>query len=388
MVVGRPVADVGEGVEVLGADTEQVDSVFVDEVPQAGWPGMHDVAVDGDDRDARRERRRQPVPHHPPARGDVEQTVARRQIGVELVLLEVGQQHPSGAVDDALGSAGRAAGVQDVPRVVEAAAGERGGCAAVRGEEGVPVGPEGDGALHARQAGDDLVLHGAAVVAGPAVVVAVDGEQDRGLDLAEPVEDAVGAEVGAGRGEHRADGHGTEHRHHGLDPVGQPRRDPIALGHPDGRQGAGHRADLGREAVPADGPGAVLVDRDDGRAVPGVLEEVLHDAERCVGEEPGLSHRGAGLEDPVAGLADDTTRLPHRPPEHLGLGDRPTVQRLVAVVAGAGHERGHAGDGHTFRRGGPQRRRRHGASIIGAGMWVAPPMRGRSTSGISTDPSA
>src|SRR3546814_5771532 len=41
---------------------------------------------------------RSPVPHHPAAGGDVQQAVAGGQVGVELVLLGVLEEHPAGGV--------------------------------------------------------------------------------------------------------------------------------------------------------------------------------------------------------------------------------------------------------------------------------------------------
>jgi len=71
------------------------------------------------DRRIRREHRHQPVPHHPAAGGEVEDAVVRVNVAVELMLLQVLDQRAAGAVNDALGDAGRSGRVQDVERVVE-----------------------------------------------------------------------------------------------------------------------------------------------------------------------------------------------------------------------------------------------------------------------------
>ena len=76
-------------------------------------------AVVEQQRRARGQARDEPVPHHPAAGGEVEQPVARLDVAVQLVLLQVLQQRAAGAVHDALGHAGRARGIQDVERMVE-----------------------------------------------------------------------------------------------------------------------------------------------------------------------------------------------------------------------------------------------------------------------------
>ena len=81
--------------------------------------GMKRRAVVEQDGRARRQHRHQPVPHHPAERREVEDAIARLDVAVELVLLEVLDQRAAGAVDDALGDAGRARGIQDVERMIE-----------------------------------------------------------------------------------------------------------------------------------------------------------------------------------------------------------------------------------------------------------------------------
>ena len=75
--------------------------------------------VEQHDRGAGREPRDQPVPHHPAAGGEVEQSVVRSEVGVQHQLLEVLQQRAAGSVHHALGQSGRAGRVQDVQRVIE-----------------------------------------------------------------------------------------------------------------------------------------------------------------------------------------------------------------------------------------------------------------------------
>ena len=62
----------------------------------------------------------QPVPHHPAAGREVEQPIAGTHVAVQLVLLEMLEQHPAVAMDNAFRHAGRATREHDVERVSEA----------------------------------------------------------------------------------------------------------------------------------------------------------------------------------------------------------------------------------------------------------------------------
>ena len=61
----------------------------------------------------------QPVPHHPPASGEVESAVALLDIAMKLLFLQMLQQGAAGTVHDTFRRAGRARGIQNVERVVE-----------------------------------------------------------------------------------------------------------------------------------------------------------------------------------------------------------------------------------------------------------------------------
>ena len=65
-----------------------------------------------------------PVPHHPAAGGEPEDPVSRLHVGVQAMLLGVGQNGRADAVHDAFRRAGRAGGVEDIERIVESDAGE------------------------------------------------------------------------------------------------------------------------------------------------------------------------------------------------------------------------------------------------------------------------
>ena len=58
------------------------------------------------------------MPHHPGAGCEVEKAVAGADVALDVVFFFVLEEGPDGAVNDAFGFAGRAAGVEDVDWVV------------------------------------------------------------------------------------------------------------------------------------------------------------------------------------------------------------------------------------------------------------------------------
>jgi hypothetical protein len=82
------------------------------------------------------------------------------------------------------------------------------------------------------------------------IVVAVDGEQHLGLDLAEAVEHARDAEIGRAGGPDGTQAGRRQHADHGLGHVGQVAGDPVALAHALGGEAAARRALHGRGLVP------------------------------------------------------------------------------------------------------------------------------------------
>ena len=206
----RAVSGVAHRVDELGRHAEQVDTFRGRQLPQPLGAGVGGVAVVQDDRRPRRRHRRQPVPHHPAARREVQDPVAGTDVEVQLLLLGVGEQHPAAAVHDALGHPGGPGAEQHVPRVVERQRLELDHGAPERFE---PVVPGGGRSRNTRQVGvvaeernhhdlperrqpleDRGQLRGAVEVPA-AVGVAVGRDQDRRGDLGEPVEHPVGSEV-------------------------------------------------------------------------------------------------------------------------------------------------------------------------------------------------
>ena len=113
-----------QGREKFRAGAKDTDGLVVDQVDQALRVGMERRAVIQHHGAACRQRRHQPVPHHPAAGGVVEQAFAGAEITMQAVFLDVLQEYAAGAVDDAFGHAGGAAGVEDVQRLLEGYRGE------------------------------------------------------------------------------------------------------------------------------------------------------------------------------------------------------------------------------------------------------------------------
>ena len=196
-----------------------------------------------------------------------------------------------------------------------------------------------DHVLDGRQAGADLRDPLGERVRLAAVPVAVGGEQDLGLDLAEAVEHAAHAEVGRARGPDRAERGRREHRDDGLGAVRQDARDPIARAHADAAQPRGERADLRaqlRERQLA--ARAVLAGEDQrGRGVV-AAQQVLGVVEPRSGEEARAGHAVVQQIGRVAGLADHLARS-SRPRARTRRAPPPTTATGRRSQAGAARSR-------------------------------------------------
>ena len=306
-----------------------------------GWNG---IAVVEDDARPRRQGHHQPVPHHPPAGGEVEDPVAGADVQLELMFLHELEHHPRTPVDHALGRARCARGVENEQRMVETEGlgGKLGALAG--GQEVVPRDGAGDGRRvgfgiqvgddhhlsHRRQRLSNLSERRHPIEGLAAVGIAVGGQQEHGVDLAEAVHHPRHAEVGGGGTEHRADGGGGDHQHHRLGPVGHPGRHPVAGAHPVSPQGGRRRSDLGAQPVPGQVPGVpVLAPVENRRRVTGrppPVQQVPGHAQPAVGKETGVDHRVARREDPLSLLSQDAHVVPGGVPEPGDVLHAPAVQ--------------------------------------------------------------
>ncbi len=348
-VAPRPGLDAGlhAGGDVGGAGAEHRHAGPLGQLPERVHVWVAGVAVVEDDRGAGEQAGDEEVPHHPTGRREPEEAIAGVGVDVEVELLQVLEQDAALALDDRLGQAGGAGGVEDPERVVEgdaleaqlgALAGGQQLLPAHRAAQGGEVGlgievGEDDGVLEARhlrlEAGDRL----AAVEVLAAVAVAVDGEEDPGLDLGEAVDDAGGAEVGRAAGPDRADARRGEEGDDRLGDVRHVGDDAVAALHAEAAQPRGEGGDLGAQLGPAQlGELAQLGGVQDRRL--GVLlagEDVLGVVEAGAGEPLRAGHL-ARCEDlrPVA-VGPHVEEVPDRPPEPLEVVDRPAPELLVPV---------------------------------------------------------
>jgi hypothetical protein len=196
--------------DVAGGGAEARDPGALCEIPEDVHVGMPRVPVVEHDRGGGEQSGDEEVPHHPPRGGEPEDAVALAGIDVKVQLLQVLEQDPAVALDDRLGKAGGARGIEDPEGVVERHRLEFGigsGTGAfdlrprdaVREARGVGVRVEvrhEDGVLQRGHLALESRDHVHTVEVLAAVAVAVGGEQDLGLDLGEAVHHRPGAEVG------------------------------------------------------------------------------------------------------------------------------------------------------------------------------------------------
>ncbi len=165
-------------------------------------------AIDSDDGGAGQQGRSLPVPHHPATGGEVQEAVFRADVTVQHQFLGMIDQQTAGTVNDALGLAGGAGGVEDVDRMTERQRREARRLAGTGCQGVIPGGNEGagDGGLvrqlldtdHTPERRQAVDQSGKVLLAGEhlaAITVAVHHDQRCRFDLAEAVKDGTNAEV-------------------------------------------------------------------------------------------------------------------------------------------------------------------------------------------------
>ena len=279
---------------------------------------------------------------------------------VEDVLAgEVGvEQVAGGGVDDALGLAGGAAGVEDEEGVLGLGLGRRAGVVLAFDEVGPPdvlvahrdvvLAPlEDDDLLDALALADGLVDVGLERHDLAATPAAVGGDDELRLRVGDAIGDGLAAEAAEDHAVRRAEAGAGEHRDDGLGHHRQVERDDIALLHADRLEAVGEAADLVAQVVVADAADldglVVLVDGlafpEDGRlvAAAGVddaVEAVVAGVDLAAVEPLGVGL--VPLEDGVP-LLVPVQLVGLLGPPGFGLVDRPLVFaaiRLHRVDAG------------------------------------------------------
>ncbi len=346
MVAGGVDARLAAGHDVGGGGAEEGGTGAFGDAPLGAGVREAGAAVVEDDRGAGEEAGDEEVPHHPAGRGVPEEPVLGAEVAVQAELFEVLDEDAALGLDDGLGQAGGAGGVEHPQGVVEGQVLEDGfrvGCRQrfpLQRALGGLAAEERD-MDHRAESGQFAAEFGdrfPAVVLLAAVAVAVDGEQHDGLDLLEAVQDAAGAEVGGAGGPDPADGGGGEEGDDGLGDVREVAADAVARAYAEGAQFGGERADLPAQFGPGDGGGFVgLVDVEEGRFLRAGgrrAQGVFGVVDRGAGEPLGPGHRA------VAQHARPGAREPHVEPfgdglpEDLRLVDGPAVQGRVAAFGG------------------------------------------------------
>jgi len=293
---------------------------------------------------------------------------------MKLVLLQMLQQRPARAMDDAFGHARRAARIHDVDGMIEGKPREAQRRGRHAGKQRLPVlrlveplrpladeGHDGDMA-EARQSGDDL---GELVVARQnlaRIAIAVAGNEHLGLDLAETIEHAPDAEIGRAGGEDRAEARRGEHGDDRFRAVRHEGRDAVARLDAPAPEHGGEARNPGAELVPGErlARDALVVEEERGR-IALARQQVLGEIELRVGKEFRARHPVAIGENAFALLADDAAKIPDRVPEGFDMVDRPSMKRRVIREARAvprrqmAHEGRHVAGGDAFGRRTPER---------------------------------
>ncbi len=146
--------------------------------------------------------------------------------------------------------------------------------------------------LQSGQVFEDFVEFGALVERLASIAVAGTGDQHLGLDLAEAVDHAVGAEVWRAAGPGRSQAAGGEHADQGLPGVRHAGRDPVADPDASLAQALLQAGDMGGQFGVGEGfPAAVLADGDHHREmVVAPAQQVFGEVQRGLVEPAGAGH--------------------------------------------------------------------------------------------------
>ena len=337
--------------------------------------GIGRIAVVENGAGADQERTAEKIPHHPAGRREEEQPFARMDVHVEAHELHCLQQNAAMAVDDGLGQPRRARGKQNPQRMFErhlfelkVRRGDRRMIQEIVPRHGVGEGRPrvriDEGQMHDMfelgQCGEDLGKLPAAVERLTAVAVAVAAEQEFRRQLLQPVERAVGAEVGRAHRPDRPDRRGRQHRDHRLRDVRQIRRHPVAGFYAQRPKLRRQRAHIGGEFRPRHaGQRARFAQRQHGVGAGTLMaQNVLRVVEPRAGEPARAGHRPAFQHAARRRRGTHVEIVPDRLPEILDVGRRPLPQRRIVGEFSAALAREPAHEGGEIGVGDPGRARR------------------------------
>ena len=311
------------------------------------------IPVDHHDRRARQQRRHECVPHHPRRRREPEQPVAGTEVPAERMVLQVLDEDAAVTVDDRLRQPGRPRREQDAQRMVE-----RQSVELQRRRLGEQVAPrerirkrvvraadvrDVDDVADRRQLRTDLrhLLPPVDVPVSPDV--AGRREQQRGLELAEPVDDAAHAELERTRRPDRAEARGGEERDERLRDVRHERDDAVAGPDAEPLHARARTRDLVAELAEGqlDRVARLRVrDHRDDVHVLVAADHVLRVVQSRAGEPLGSRQRARAEHALVRRVRADLEEVPDRAPEPFEVGHRPAVELVVVgeVEAALGAE--------------------------------------------------
>jgi len=258
------------------------------------------------------------------------------------------QHRAAVAVNDGLGQAGGAAGIDDPDRMVERhpLRFEGGSCSVVaRGglvEPGIGLhraaqAAQADQVLHRRQPRAQLGDHFRAVVGLVGVAHAVAGDQHLGLDLAEAVEHRVRAHVRRADAPHAAQAHHGEEGDDRLGHVGQVGRDAVAGLQALRLQVQRDRGDLAPQLGPAQLSMRALFVAADQRRKPGrmrrvhVPQHLPRVVDLGAGKPDRAGHLRLGQHRAMRRRRLDAEGVPDALPEAVQVFHRPAPELVVAL---------------------------------------------------------
>jgi hypothetical protein len=171
-----------------------------------------------------------------------------------------------------------------------------------------------------------------------AVLMTLDGNQDRGLDLAKAIQDALDTEVGRARRPHGPDRGGAQGRDHGLGCIGDDATDTIALGNAGTAKRTCRTRDLAAQVAARHRRFApVLAHRNNREVVVAAAhQDVLRESNPRVWKKARARHPIGVDHGAIAAGADYAGEFPHARPERRRVVDRQPVQRdvIAQILAG------------------------------------------------------
>ena len=343
--LARPQACLGNRINIFGRSTEHAHLLPRHQI-------KHDIAI-------RKERRTivqhyggttcqprdQPVPHHPATGREIEQSIVRTQVDMQLLLHEMFEEGSSRSVHNTFRHACRARRVHDVKRMIKRQTlkinlrcirfkiGNQPGIGIRRQVRLVRNQRHDHGALKRRQTICDCAKFFKRIVSLAVVPVAISAEEHFGRDLAKAVQYALDAEVRRTGRPHGPYGCARQHCCNGLRHVRHEATNPIAGDHPRLFETVGKAGDLGIEFGKTEGTCDLILSLENqgqSRILP--TQKILRKIQSGVGKPAGAGHLLPVNDDGIRISCSNHPRpIPDVEPELFGRLNRPTMQLGVVL---------------------------------------------------------